>query len=600
MKMTQTVSAIVLIFALCSVVAINSASGVSPTVIFSEIVSNASSTVPGALDAGGQSVSTTWNSMFDLAMREDGSQWMVRGSTTQSTDLSNILVLGSGLMGTAFAQEGQPLLGGSPGELYDFFDGPRPVSWDSSGNMAFSTRAKGASSLEKLIRVTGGNHSLVLQQNDPAFGVIDNPPGNSGDETIGNSINSVHLLDSGEVGFINTPVNNLSSTRYPVFFLDQTAVRQSGVTAIGGQIWDNMDFDNSGGTPDGMHTFIIGDTEDPNTSMDGILAIDDEIALQEGTPVAGVFTPLMDAVFFARMLNDGTWFARGDDPANNDWAVRNGTLLASTGDLIAGTENWGDAIGGFTGNNLGDWIATGSTNHPDPNRDNVMVLNGSTVLLREGDGIDLDRNGVLDDDAFLRSFTPDDLFLMDNGDIYFLATLQNSSGTNLGDAFLYLPSNTITGDFDGDGDFDCDDVDPLVAVIAAASNVLSFDLTGDGIVNGDDLTQWLLEAGNFNVGGAYIPGDATLNGTVDGEDFIAWNAHKFSTTAAWCSADFNADGITDGLDFIIWNDNKFTSVAASGVPEPHSIAWIVAIIGLSMGFRRRVLFSAGPRAVPQC
>ena len=65
------------------------------------------------------------------------------------------------------------LLGGSPGEVYDFFDGPRPVSWDSHGNLAFSTRAKGASTLEKLIRVTGGNHQLVLQQNDPALGVIE-------------------------------------------------------------------------------------------------------------------------------------------------------------------------------------------------------------------------------------------------------------------------------------------------------------------------------------------------------------------------------------------------------------------------------------------
>ncbi len=573
----------------CFAGCLETASGIGPVVIYSEIAADSSSAVPGALDLNGQPVNTTWLSLLDLAMREDGSQWMVRGSTTQGSDAANILVQGAGFTGTAFAQEGQPLRGGSAGELYDFFDGPRPVSWDSSGNLAFSTRAKGSSSLEKLIRVVGGNHTLVLQQNDPALGVIDNPPANSGDETIGNSINSVHLLDSGEVGFINTPVNNLSSTRYPVFFLDNTAVRQSGITSIDGEIWDSMDFDNSGGTPDGLHTFIIGDTENPDTTKDGILSIDDSVAIREGSPVAGPGTPSMDAVFFARMLNDGTWFARGDDPSNNDWAVRNGSLLVQSGDPVVGSENWGDVISGFTGNNQGDWIATGSTNNIDPSRDSVMVLNGTTVLLREGDAIDLDGNGQLDDDVFLRGFTPDDLFLMDNRDVYFLASLQDGGGVNLGDAFLFL-AGAITGDFDGDGDYDCVDVDGLVAEIVAVSNDPAYDLTGDGSVNGDDLEQWLVEAGNFNIGAPYLPGDANLSGAVDGEDFIAWNADKFSATAAWCRADFNADGITDGADFIIWNMNKFTSSGQQAVPEPTGGVFLILL-----GLLRWPLGTSGPR-----
>ena len=410
----------------------------------------------------------------------------------------------------------------------------------------------------------------MLRQNDPALGVIDNPPANSGDETIGNSINSVHLLDSGVVGFINTPVNNLSSTRYPVFFHDNVAVRQSGVTDIGGEIWDNLDFDNSGGTPDGLHTFIIGDTENPNTSVDGILAIDDAVAIREGSPVAGSGTPLMAAVFFAHMLNDGTWFARGDDPSDGDWAVRDGVLLARSGGLISGSESWGNSISGFAGNHAGDWIATGSTDHPDPLFDSVMVLNGSEILLREGDGIDLDQNGQLDDDVFLRSFTPDDLFLMDNGDVYFLATLQNGVGANLGDAFLYLPSREIDGDFNNDGNYDCADVDGLVAVIAAGSNDLRFDLTRDGRVDGSDLTAWLSEAGanNLSSGGSYLLGDANLDGDVDGSDFGVWNTNKFSSVAAWCQGDFNADGQIDGSDFGIWNGNKFQSADGNLVPEP--------------------------------
>lgn len=117
------------------------------------------------------------------------------------------------------------------------------------------------------------------------------------------------------------------------------------------------------------------------------------------------------------------------------------------------------------------------------------------------------------------------------------------------------------GDFDNDGDYDCTDIDTLVAEIAFASSDLSFDLTGDGFIDAADLDAWLLEAGEFNLGPgrAYLPGDADLSGAVNGADFIIWNTNKFQTTNAWCRGDFNADGVTNGVDFVVWNSNKFQS-----------------------------------------
>ncbi|MEM7313582.1 MAG: choice-of-anchor Q domain-containing protein, partial [Planctomycetota bacterium] len=119
----------------------------------------------------------------------------------------------------------------------------------------------------------------------------------------------------------------------------------------------------------------------------------------------------------------------------------------------------------------------------------------------------------------------------------------------------------IDGDFDDDGDFDCDDVDALVQNIADDTGDLQFDLDGNGRLDRDDLNAWLAEAGAANnaSGGAYLPGDANLNGVVDISDFNLWNANKFTQTAAWCSADFNADGNVDISDFNIWNANKFNS-----------------------------------------
>ena len=67
-----------------------------------------------------------------------------------------------------------------------------------------------------------------------------------------------------------------------------------------------------------------------------------------------------------------------------------------------------------------------------------------------------------------------------------------------------------------------------------------------------------------------LPGDANGDGTVDGQDFIIWNANKFTGGTDWITGDFNGDGVTDGQDFIIWNANKFTSVPLGivTVPEP--------------------------------
>ncbi len=143
------------------------------------------------------------------------------------------------------------------------------------------------------------------------------------------------------------------------------------------------------------------------------------------------------------------------------------------------------------------------------------------------------------------------------------------------------------GDFDIDGDYDCDDIDALVAEIAAGSNSASFDLSGDGAVNGTDLELWLVEAGSrkTSTGAAYLAGDANLDGFVDVSDFNIWNSHKFENAAGWCGGDFSADGFVDVSDFNIWNSHKFQS-ATRPVPEPSAMSfWVV--VGWVVVLKRR-------------
>ena len=142
-----------------------------------------------------------------------------------------------------------------------------------------------------------------------------------------------------------------------------------------------------------------------------------------------------------------------------------------------------------------------------------------------------------------------------------------------GTGWMVVTPQDVDGDFNDDGVYDCADIDALVAEIAAATHIGSFDLTADGQVDLADRDAWLAEAGSVNLGSgrAYLLGDANLDGTVDGTDFNAWNANKFTATASWCGGDFNADGFIDGSDFNIWGVFKFQSSDGLVMQKPGNL-----------------------------
>ena len=118
---------------------------------------------------------------------------------------------------------------------------------------------------------------------------------------------------------------------------------------------------------------------------------------------------------------------------------------------------------------------------------------------------------------------------------------------------------TLACDFNADGSCDGDDIDQLQAAIVDGIFNPTLDLIPDGDLNINDRDRWLELAGSENIGpgAVYLLGDANLDGSVDGQDFVAWNGNKFTSTAAWTDGDFNADGFVNGQDFVLWNSNKF-------------------------------------------
>ena len=147
----------------------------------------------------------------------------------------------------------------------------------------------------------------------------------------------------------------------------------------------------------------------------------------------------------------------------------------------------------------------------------------------------------------------------------------------------------IPGDFNGSGDLDAGDVDLLIADKIAGSNTATFDLTGDGLVNEADLSNWISVVRNTWVG------DSNLDGEFNSSDFVAvFGIGKFETgeQASFAEGDWNGDGVFSSGDFVAaFTDGGFElgpKPAAAQVPEPGGIALLIlGVCGLLSHARRR-------------
>lgn len=484
-------------------------------VIYTKIATSPKSLVPGAEDLAGVPAVTNFRALEDLIMSPDGTKWVLKARTQQGADSETILMMGSGLSGSMFVQEGRPIIGGASGELYDFFGSALGAGrFDNANNFAYSARARGGSAaiFQKVIKWTGGaNFTVPFAMGSLITGLVDTTV--SGDEIFGNSVGSIHLLDNGTIGSQDSTIGNINSLRRPAIMYNQAAFHQTNVTTItnlagtGIEVWKTISANTFYTSPNGAHWIANGQVNQPTTN-DEVLVVDGRVVMQEGNLIPGTGVTYT-ATFNNDIKSNGDWYARGDDPSDNDWAVRNGVLIAKTGDAISATENWGAVFSAFNINRNGDWVLAGNTDSTDPAANEVVVVNGS-VVLREGDPVDLDGNGQFDDDAFvgrgnntLSAFEPNDFVLTDDLHLYCFITLHNGAGQDLNStpafgtpqAFIRLtlatPPACLT-DLDNSGVTDTADLVIFLANFATSVPPnTNGDNDGDGDVDTADLVNFL-------------------------------------------------------------------------------------------------------------
>ncbi|MCB9841239.1 MAG: hypothetical protein H6809_06290 [Phycisphaeraceae bacterium] len=517
----QTRSARAAIAALALAAGAGVACAVGPEVIISDVAGQASAGVPG--------FPGNIFSSFDRPFRSpDSSLWLISADTDLATTEDEVIILGSGVSWSIVVREGTPVIAGQA-ELNGLIDTPMGIRDD--GSFIYATNTDAATTMDEVIvRFDAGSglFSVVAREGDPVAGFPT--------EAYGLAIDSPGLLDNGDAYFRATSTVGPALTTEDDFLIRGSGVfAQAGVTVPGGSIfpWEFFDVGDYYFSSDGSHWLVQGDTS-AATTIDDLVVVDGSIALMEGAPIPSTgLTDIIDlnGIVETYMSSEGDWMARGNFATTEiDWLVFNGAIIAMTDTLIPGIgtgesysdDIFADCFFSMVSNNAGDIVFGAVSDNPDTSLNGLLLLrrNGLTSLLaREGDPVDLDGNGIFDDDTFLSVFNNDDGFLTDDGWYYFTADIRDSVPTTFGQAFMRIrafePAPSCRPDL----------------TTGAIAGQPGYGVP-NGVLNNDDFFYFLAEFSNGNVGVCDLttgaipgqPGYGVPNGVLNNEDFFYYLA----------------------------------------------------------------------------
>ncbi len=396
-----------------------SQSGTFPhTTLFTTVSGHPSSSVP--------SLPGTFFSRFNSIYGSPNGKWIAHVNLANSPDGPTALLVNGEIK---LIQDQIPPWTGNTETISSF--GSR-LNINDAGRWAFSAGTFGPSDIDYFaIEVSPSDvYSVIVQETDP----VPQIPGASW-----GSISPV-MSNLGEFGWTGS-LTGLLRGQDLAFVFDGDLLGQTGATIPPGQV-NNNTWDSFGSffvSADGNHWSVRGALKGPD-AVDRVMVVDNFVVAQRGTVLPNSsYTEKIDAFHGSYMDSGGNWFVRGSNEDGHDWVYRNGAVIAENGTPIhPGTsEVFSDValsvpFSVHVGDSFGNYVINGKTDNPDLTKNGVMVVNSEELIVRYGDPIDLDNDGIYDDDAYFEFIRDDKAFLDDTGKVYFIAYLMDGSDSRIG------------------------------------------------------------------------------------------------------------------------------------------------------------------------
>lgn len=445
----------VLIASIASVAPAAALASPIPTAVFTNIQSSPTSDVPGLPGIKFNPGATT---QFDRpAVSPNGQLWVTRAVTNLPAAENDIILAGrvgsNSPAAAVILREGTPTFFDA-GVLWGLIGSEMSVNDD--GSVAFSADTTAATGEDQVIARFDPPSSFTLIARE-GMQAVGQPLGIG----YGSLTNAPRILNDGAVIFRSSGFTG--DTSQAAIFRNTApdngvVLAQTDITVPANQAFapdQTIDFITSNrlvASADGSQFAYSGDLNGP-TNSDLFMALNNTLVGQEDALISTEFSSIIlgfhtDAGS-QQMAPNGRFVFRGNNEDQQDWVVdaTGGVVRVLTATdrpitLRPGeTEFFDDAPYASTFflnavNDAGDRVIGGTTNAPDDAANAVLVFNDHRVVAREGDGVDIDGNGLLDDNAFITIFNNDDAFLTADGWFYFNADLRDADFVVIGQAFI--------------------------------------------------------------------------------------------------------------------------------------------------------------------
>lgn len=410
------------------------------TAIYSNIPGHPTAAVPGL--PGVEFEPGTGTLHFDRVFGSPNGNWVLSANNNSASATDDEMVLVNNVVR---AREGFPWPGGA--ENIGLID--TTLGINDAGQFAFATNTDAATTADEVIVAISATNvvTVTAREGNPV-------PGLAG-VTWGITIDTPSVATNGDVALHGNSLIGTVTGQNEAIFLGNTVIAQTGVSIPTGAVdaWDNFDVEDYRITPDSLNWLANGDLLG-STSTDDVVVVNGTVVIREGSVLPGTTFPDpvdLSGIVGVHLAPNGDWYARGNnDVSEDDWVYGNAGLLATLGQPIftGATELFDDATfaDGFflhVGNGNGDYVIGGVTDAVNISANAVLVLNNEAVIARENDPIDLNGNGIFDDDTYIHTFGNDDGYLSDAGIFYFVANIRNGAGTVTGQGFFSIDLSSL-------------------------------------------------------------------------------------------------------------------------------------------------------------